>query len=243
MRQRTDYVWKSEKLTRQFLSGVRGAIPLAETQIAVMLQLLGAGRPIRKFLDLGCGDGVLGAAILARHPKATGVFVDFSEPMLAACRTKLLGKKATTLPLDYGRPVWVDVVRPRGPFDAIVSGFSIHHQTDRRKRALYREIYRLLAPGGWFVNIEHVAPACPTTNELFEAAMVDSIQQQLHPKLSRAAVRRKFVRRQDKAANILAPVETQCRWLHTAGFVEVDCYFKFHELAVFGGRQPLTSQT
>jgi len=44
--------------------------------------------------------------------------------------------------------------------------------------------------------------------------------------------------RPDKAANILAPVETQCRWLRRIGFVEVDCYFKHFELAVFGGRRP-----
>jgi len=40
---RNDTVWRSEELARQFLTGVRGAIPLADTQIAVMLQLLDTG--------------------------------------------------------------------------------------------------------------------------------------------------------------------------------------------------------
>lgn len=35
----TDTVWKSDAVVRQFLTGVRGAIPLAQTQIEVMLQL------------------------------------------------------------------------------------------------------------------------------------------------------------------------------------------------------------
>jgi hypothetical protein len=33
-------------------------------------------------------------------------------------------------------------------------------------------------------------------------------------------------------------VEEQCRWLKEIGFVEVDCWFKVLELALFGGRKP-----
>ena len=58
--------------------------------------------------------------------------------------------------------------------------------------------------------------------------------------LSRAAVRQHFVRRKDRHANILAPVEAQCAWLRRIGFVDVDCYLKLHELAVFGGRRSRT---
>ena len=232
-----DVVWKSEPVVAKFLTGVRGAIPLAQTQIEVMLQLLATRRqPVRRFLDLGCGDGVLGAAILEKYPRATGVFADFSEPMLAACRAKLAGQRVTTLPLDFGKCDWAKAVASAGPFDAIVSGFAIHHQPDRRKRELYREIYRLLKPGGWFVNIEHVAPATPLTTTLFDEVMIDSIHRQ-QSQLSRAKVSRQFVKRADKAANILAPVEEQCRWLRRIGFADVDCYFKIYELAVFAGRK------
>ena len=42
--------------------------------------------------------------------------------------------------------------------------------------------------------------------------------------------------REDKQANILAPVESQCEWLREIGFDDVDCYFRIFELAVFGGR-------
>ena len=49
------------------------------------------------------------------------------------------------------------------------------------------------------------------------------------------AVRREFLERPDRAANILAPVEEQCRWLGEIGFQEVDCYWKYFELAIFGG--------
>ncbi len=85
MVERTDKVWKSSSLAATYLEGVRGAIPLAQEQIDVMLRLLRAcERPIAGFLDLGCGDGVLSAAILPEFPHAKGTLVDFSDPMLAA---------------------------------------------------------------------------------------------------------------------------------------------------------------
>ena len=39
----------------------------------------------------------------------------------------------------------------------------------------------------------------------------------------------------NRAANILASVEDQCRWLREIGFVEVDCFWNYFELAIFGG--------
>jgi hypothetical protein len=36
-------------------------------------------------------------------------------------------------------------------------------------------------------------------------------------------------------ANILALVEDQCRWLRQIGFRDVDCFWKYFELAIFGG--------
>ena len=46
-----------------------------------------------------------------------------------------------------------------------------------------------------------------------------------------------YVHRQDKHENILVPVEAQREWLRELGFLDVDCYFKLLEFAVFGGRR------
>jgi len=50
-------------------------------------------------------------------------------------------------------------------------------------------------------------------------------------------VRREFLERPDRAANILAPLEDQCRWLREIGFSDVDCFWEYFELAIFGGRK------
>src|ERR1041385_2031670 len=105
----TDEVWKLPAIVNRYLS-YRTAIPLAQEQIGVMMSILKSrGDPIENFLDLGCGDGILGAAILGEYPRAHGVLVDFSEPMLEQAREQLkeYADQLTLENLDYGNPGWV----------------------------------------------------------------------------------------------------------------------------------------
>src|SRR6266542_4710896 len=134
----TDEVWKLPAIVNRFLS-YRAAIPLAQEQIGVMMSILKSREEsMESFLDLGCGDGILGAAVLGEFPRAHGVFADFSEPMLEQAREQLkdYSGQLTFKNLDYGDLDWVHEMQPYAPFDAIVSGYSIHHQPDERKRSL-----------------------------------------------------------------------------------------------------------
>jgi ubiquinone/menaquinone biosynthesis C-methylase UbiE len=239
----TDEVWKLPAIVDRFLS-YRAAIPLAQEQIGVMMSILRTRHdPVGTLLDLGCGDGILAAAILGEYPSARGVLVDFSEPMLDQAREQLneYAGQLSFLNLDYGERRWLEHVGVYGPFDAVVSGYSIHHQPDERKRALYREIFYLLNPGGWFVNIEHVSSAAQTNIDLFEDHYISArhaIEKQNGGLRSFAEIAEEYKNRPDKAANLLSPVELQCSWLRTTGYEEVDCYFRIFELAVFAGRRP-----
>jgi SAM-dependent methyltransferase len=236
-------VWKESPIVQRFLS-YRAALPLATEQIGVMLALLGTRpAPVSRFIDLGCGDGILGAAVLGQYPDAHGLLIDFSEPMLIKAREQLadFSHQLEFTNIDYGDPAWVQAIRASGPFDAIVSGYSIHHQPDERKQAIYAEIFDLLASGGWFVNVEHVSSAAQTNIDLFEKHYIDArfaIESQQGGTRSRAELADEYTHRPDKAANILAPVELQCNWLREIGYEEVDCYFRVYELAVFAGRRP-----
>lgn len=237
---RPDKVWQTSALVATYLEGVRGGIPLAQEQIDVMLRLIAAagGERAISFLDLGCGDGVLAHAVLDRFPSAHGVLADFSEPMLEAARQRLAqhAGRAQYVHADYGLPDWVDSVRPFAPFDGVISGYSIHHQPDERKREVYGEIHGLLAGGGIFVNIEHVSSPTDWLAAMQDELFVDNLHA-IHPGQTRAEVASVYYNRSDKAANILAPVELQCQWLREIGFTDVDCYLKIFEEAVFGGRR------
>jgi tRNA (cmo5U34)-methyltransferase len=229
----------------KFLQNVRGAIPLTIEQIDMMLQLITAarGEQIGTFLDLGCGDGVLAAAILDEHPHARGLLVDFSASMLAAARRRVEADvlRVELLETDFQQPGWVRRVAPHAPLDVVVSGFAIHHLPDTRKRELFGEIFELLAPEGIFINIEHVASATRWTESILDDYMIDAIfgpEIKSSPGKTRAAVARDYYSRADTDANVLAPLEVQCDWLREIGFENVDCYLKVLELAVFGGQKP-----
>ncbi len=234
--------WQTEALATAFLQGVRGAIPGGDLQLEVVAKIvdLWSARPSR-ILDLGCGDGILGRLLMGRFPAAHMTFADFSEPMLAAVRNKLADSPtATVLKADFSEPSWLDAVAKEGAYDVIVSGFAIHHQPDARKKGLYAEIYGSLAPGGIFLNLEHVASATPAGEALFDEHFVDHLlrfHKRAKPETTRQEIAATYYHRPDKRENILAPLDVQCEWLRQIGFQDVDCFFKIFELALFGGRK------
>ncbi|MBN2116141.1 MAG: class I SAM-dependent methyltransferase [Anaerolineales bacterium] len=239
----TDQVWKLPAVVNRFLAH-RAAIPLAQEQIGVMTSILKSRpEPIESFLDLGCGDGILAAAILGEYPSSRGVLADFSESMLEQAREQLKEYAGQLVfeNLDYGDPAWIKRMQAYSPFDAIVSGYSIHHQVDARKREICAEIFALLKPGGWFVNIEHIAPAAQLATDLFNHHLIDgyyAIEQRSGGARTREEMANLYLNRPDKDANKLLSVEVQCSWLRAIGYEEVDCYFRVYELAVFAGRKP-----
>ncbi len=240
----TDEVWKDQTLVHTFLTGVRGGLPFASTQIEILLRIVYAlGRPIESLADLGCGDGILARTVLGKFPAASATLVDFSEPMLEQARGQLSseGRDVCFVLANFGEKQWSSSIAGRGPFDLILSGYAIHHQPHQRKRELYQEIFGLLKPGGLFLNTEHVSSPTCWVRSISDGLYIDSIykfQRSQGSQKSRDEIAREFFHRPDKAANILASVESQCDWLRAAGFVDVDCYFKVFEAAIFGGRRP-----
>jgi len=246
---RKDIVWKSDKLAKLFLENVRGSIPFAFEQIDIMIRLLKANtNNVQRFLDLGCGNGILAAAILEHYPNATGILIDFPESMLNKAKRLLTEHSSLRfVTADFSNKSWVRLVKKESPFDAIVSGYSIHHQPNHRKRQLFYEIFQLLEAEGLFINVEHVASKSKWLESVYDGLFVDSLVDFHRRKGSakpREQVMGEYVHGQGKATNIharqptFAPVETQCLWLRKCGFRDVDCYFKIFELAVFGGRRP-----
>jgi ubiquinone/menaquinone biosynthesis C-methylase UbiE len=232
-------IWQQRDVAAAFLKERSLLIPDRARQLGVMLRILrSAPRSPRRILDLGAGDAVRLATVLEAFPEAIGVAVDFSHLMLEQARVRLapFGRRAVTVETDLQTPAWQNGLR--GPFDAIVSGFAIHHLSHERKRALYREIYELLSEGGVFLNAEHVASATPKIEEMFNDAMSEHLFERRREKgedVTLEQVRREYVERPGRAANILATVEEQCHWLREIGFREVDCFWKYFELTLFGG--------
>ncbi len=169
----------------------------------------------RRILDLGTGDGRLLALLQPERPELRGVGVDFSEVMLEAARARFRGDDRVEL-------VEHDLTQPLpdlGRFDAVVSSMAIHHLEHERKRALYGEVFELLEPGGVFANFEHVASATHRLHLMFFAAICEPPEH-------------------EDPSDRLLDVETQLRWLREHGFDDVDCYWKWLEMALLVGVKP-----
>jgi tRNA (cmo5U34)-methyltransferase len=168
----------------------------------------------RRILDLGTGDGRLLALVQGQHPETEAVAVDFSPAMLDAARKRFADDSRVSVAehnMDEPLPAL-------GRFDAVISSFAIHHLVHERKQALYAEIFELLNAGGVFCNLEHVASPTQRLHEEF---------------LSRIG----FTVETEDPSNKLLDTETQLGWLREIGFVDVDCQWKWRELALLAGRR------
>ena len=236
--------WRSAKLTEDYLEGVRGGIPLAETQIEVIIRIIKSWVPkLHTFLDMGCGDGVLGRQLLEEWPDSEGIFMDFSEPMISSAKEKceIYKNRCSIILQDYSEDNWLESVRDKIPVDVVISGFSIHHHEDEKKYSIYKDIFDILKPGGVFLNLEHVASPNPKIEKLFDEAFVDGLYAyhvRSGGKEKRKDIANKFYNREDKVLNKLTMVEKQVDWLRDIGFINTDCFFKLFELALFGGQKP-----
>ena len=238
--------WRTEKLAKTYLEGVRGAIPFANEQIDLLIRIIRYFQPnVKSFLDIGAGDGILGRTIFAHWPDSKGVFLDYSAPMIKAAKLKCLDyqNSAKFIIQDYGEFGWLDSISNNIPVDLVISGFSIHHQDDNNKKRIYREIYnQILKPGGLFVNMEHVASKTTDIENIFDSLFLDCLvnyHQKIDSNASSEKIANEYYNREDKKLNILTPVEDQCNWLREIGFINVDCYFKIFELSIFGGVKPI----
>ena len=169
---------------------------------------------IRRVLDLGSGDGRLLESVLLARPHATGVALDFSPLMIDHLHTRFG-------PMSRAEIVHHNLEFPLpslGMFDAVVSSFAIHHLAHERKRHLYQEIWDLLEQGGVFCNLEHVASVSPYAHQRFLQAMG-------------------ITPADEDPSNRLLNVDTQLEWLRDIGFEDVDCYWKWRELALLVGRK------
>jgi SAM-dependent methyltransferase len=171
-------------------------------------------RPCRRILDLGSGGGRLLKLGLTLFPQAQAVALDFSDTMISKLREEFANAPNVTI-LKHDMAVPLPAL---GAFDAVISSFAIHHLEDRRKREIYKEIFAMIEPGGSFCNLEHVASPTPTLHEAFFKGL----------KLSVA---------DEDANNRLLDVETQLRWLREIGFKDVDCYWKWREMALLVGKK------
>jgi tRNA (cmo5U34)-methyltransferase len=200
--------WSDPAHAERYLTRARQQ-PAAISGDAALLELVPASAA--RILDLGTGDGRLLALLLDGHPERTAVGLDSSELMLDKARERFAGDaRVALIRRDLAEPL------PQGRFDAIVSSLAIHHLEHARKRSLYIEVFDRMQHGGVFVNFEHVASPSQRLHLDFFAAIDEPLEW-------------------EDPSDRLLDVQTQLMWLREIGFEDVDCHWKWRELALLAG--------
>ena len=122
--------------------------------------------PLGHILDIGCGTGEL-ARLTARHyPGARVVGADFTRAMLenAARSTSARPERSR---IEFARATALRLPFANGSFDVVTNAFVARNLSDLT--AAFREVRRVLRPGGVFLTLEITEPASSTVNRLFHA--------------------------------------------------------------------------
>ena len=115
-------------------------------------------------LDMGCGEGMTTIALCQHIRGATIVGLDVAPKMLVEYKTKVtdssnpvIANSDNRIDRECGDALSFLKKCGTGSFDAVVSGFMLHNIQKTERAAIIAEVYRVLRPGGRFVNGDKIA--------------------------------------------------------------------------------------
>ena len=183
-----------------------------------------------KVLELGAGTGLLSAMIAEKFPRSRVTLVDLSVEMLRVARRRFTREpgRFEFRTMDYARK---PLPSRDGGYDLVVSALSIHHLTHGDKRELFGKVRRSLAVGGYFVNADQIAGDTPEEETRLGDWWLGRVREAGVSERDLAAALLRM--RADKNATL----GEQLLWLREAGFRGVDCRYKDHRFAVYGGKK------
>ena len=109
-----------------------------------------------RVLDLGCGTGTLTLLLRRHQPGAALTGMDVDEKVLEIARQKSLRVGLPAIGWEKGAAGALPY--PDAAFDLVVSSLVIHHLTLAEKRGAFREVRRVLKPGGRFYLLDFGPP-------------------------------------------------------------------------------------
>ncbi len=235
----------SEQDSRGFLDLGDYYVPQRERQMAIIGDLVASAPSPRNLVELCCGGGLLTRTLLARFPQARMHAFDGSSTMLAAAR-KQAGQHAdrlTTRPFDLAAEDWRSL-----PFraDAVVSSLAVHHLDGPGKRALFRDVAAMLAPGGIFVLADLIEPTTAAGKAVAGQMWDDAVREAALARDGNLAAYDHFRDDEWNLYNQPQPPDSidqpsslidQLDWLREAGLETVDVHWMYAGHAIMSGRK------
>ena len=235
--------WGSRDFVERWATKGGWQAPIREPQTAMVLRMIpqAIDAPIR-ILDIGAGYGALAAAVLNERPNAVAVCLDASEAMLALGRERNadLKERISFIQGSLETPDWLRLVE--GTFDVVVSSRALHHFTEnQRRRSIFKEVFGLIRQGGCFINADNVRAPTQSLRERYRRGRDEYldryVRQSTGGKTNLAEVRAATPSSYHGPHNN-GYLDEELAWLKEAGFEDVDCFWKFTTMVVYGGFRP-----
>ncbi|GHJ42602.1 trans-aconitate 2-methyltransferase [Streptomyces sp. TS71-3] len=152
-------VWSDPDFARAWLGAdPQGAADLLELPRGIAAALVAETTPEPGLIvDVAGGAGKFLAVLLDAFPSARGVLLDASDTMLDRAKTDLarFGERVDFRIGDMTQLRAAGVPEGAG---AVLSSRASHHLGREELHGFYREAAGLLRPGGWLINLDHIAP-------------------------------------------------------------------------------------
>ncbi len=217
--------------------------PIREIQAEMVVRMI--PHPLDsaiRVLDLCAGFGALSIAILKSRPNAKALCIDGSEELtkLGRDRTAEFAERIKFVQASLDTADWL--TSTTGSYDAVVSAQAfIRFLTPERRKSLYKEIFNITSPGGCFINADDICAPTVTLRKRYRRALNQWLDDHLREPSGDTPAFVKF--KEDSPVNHDEPrkdgfLDQELCWLREAGFEDVDCFWKFGMMTIYGGFRP-----
>ena len=187
-------------------------------------------------LDLGGGDGFITEIMKERFPDNAFTLLDGSADMLQMAGQRLSDKGVLLIRKTFEQ--YVDEPPQEQKYDFVFSSNAIHHLDFNGKSLVYSRVFRELAFGGAFINIDIVL----STGRGSERWQLNMWRDWINENLQRTGLESEVGKYDELPAHAVSKPENkpstlvhQLELLERIGFRDVDCFYKYGVFAVFGG--------
>lgn len=220
-------------------------------QLGFLVSIVSQMEEVDKVLEIGAGTGNLSKMLIDRTPGSSVIVVDFDEIMLEMAKYNLrdFDNNAKFLKRDLKDSEWLKGI-PKN-LSAVVSAYTFHVLSDKRRQDVYSEIYGMLKEGGLFICIDEVdsdfyefEAICQNVLEnIRDNARVRELSGDWKDFWSRVGKR---MGKEDYAEDVLkhtypegttnlGTLDSQLALLKEAGFDKVECFYRDLSIVMYGG--------
>ncbi len=190
-------------------------------------------------LEIGCGSGFTSEIILKADKKIHLTAVDNEPKMIIQAKRRLANHiKARRVKIVKADALEFVKKATSAKFDAFVSALTIHNFNFKYRRRTIREIYRLLKPGGLFVNMDRYAHDDPKVFKKWLDWQI-GMYKRVFPRLGKEELVEQWLEHEayDSRPDIIMKMKPAVADMKSAGFENIKFVFRKRTYSVLIARK------